>query len=170
MKRKLSKIYTPYITLIFTLIIPLICTLSVNAEEIKAPSYMVKIIDGDSLEINSIQIRLQGIDSPEYTQSCKLSPKQTTPCGKHSIEYLKDLIKDKTITCTLHSKDKYNRELCTCYADDTNINQALVKNGYALSYLSNEYKNEELYAKKHKLGIWNTKFMHPRLFRQLNSK
>ena len=169
MKSKLSKIYTPYIILILTFIIPLINALQAQENEIKVPFFQVTIKDGDSLEINSIRIRLYGIDAPEYNQTCKLSQTKTTPCGQDSKTYLKDLVKDKTITCTLHEKDQYQRHLATCYADDININQALVKNGYALSYLSDTYSIEEKYAQKHKLGIWSTDFIHPRLFRQLKT-
>ncbi len=170
MKRKLSKIYTPYIILIFTFIIPLINTLSANSAEIKSPSYMVKVVDGDSLEINSTRIRLQGIDAPEYTQTCKLDSLSTTPCGQNAIEFIKSFIKDKTVTCISHTQDQYQRELCTCYADSSNINEALVLNGYAISYLSDEYKKAENLAKSKKLGIWATDFIHPRLYRQLKSK
>ncbi len=170
MKRKLSQIYTPYIILIFTFIIPLINALSAEEKEVIAPSYQVKVVDGDSLEINSIRIRLNGIDAPEYTQTCKLSTSKSYPCGQDSIEYLKNLIKNKTVRCVFHNKDQYNRELSTCYTENLNINEALVKNGHAISYLSDEYKSAEIHAKNKKLGIWKADFIHPRLFRTLNHK
>ena len=170
MKRKLSQIYTPYIIFILTFIIPLINTLSAEETEITAPSYQVKVVDGDSLEINSTRIRLQGIDAPEYTQTCKTSKKSPYSCGKNSIEYLKELINNKTIKCISHGQDQYKRELCTCYADSININQELVKQGHAISYLSDEYQEDETFAKKHQLGIWQGDFIHPRLFRTLNNK
>ena len=40
----------------------------VNAEEIKG---LAKIIDGDTVHINSKKIRLEGIDAPEIKQQCK---------------------------------------------------------------------------------------------------
>ena len=39
-----------------------------NAEEIKG---LAKIIDGDTVHINSKKIRLEGIDAPEIKQQCK---------------------------------------------------------------------------------------------------
>ena len=88
MERKLSKIYTSYAILFFTFIIPLINALSAEETEIKAPSYQVKVVDGDSLEINSIRIRLMGIDAPEYTQTCKTDTNKKYYCGQDSINHL----------------------------------------------------------------------------------
>ena len=170
MERKLSKIYTPYAILLFTFVIPLISALRAEENEIKAPSYQVKVTDGDSLEINSVRIRLIGIDAPEYTQTCKTNKNKKYYCGQDSIKYLKKLIKNKTITCKSHQKDQYNRELCTCYADDLNINKELVRTGHAITYLESDYHKDETYAKSKKIGIWQGDFIHPRLFRIIKDK
>ena len=170
MERKLSKIYTSYAILFFTFIIPLINAFSAEETEIKAPSYQVKVVDGDSLEINSIRIRLMGIDAPEYTQTCKTNANKKYYCGQDSINHLKKLIENKTITCKTHQKDQYDRELCTCYADDTDINKEMVRSGHAIVYLESNYHQDQAYAKSKKLGIWNGDFIHPRLFRRLKDK
>lgn len=170
MERKLSKIYTPYAILFFTFIIPLISVLKAEENEIIAPSYQVKVVDGDSLEINSNRIRLMGIDAPEYLQSCKTNKKKNYKCGISSKDYLENLIKDKTITCVIHSKDQYDRDLCTCYVKDININKEMVASGHAIAYLESDYYKDQEEAKSKKLGIWNGDFIHPRLFRQLKNQ
>jgi endonuclease YncB( thermonuclease family) len=170
MERKLSKIYTPYAILFFTFVIPLISALSADENEIKAPSYQIKVVDGDSLEINSKRIRLTGIDAPEYMQSCKTDKNKKYNCGNKSKEFLKELIKDKTITCISHSKDQYDRDLCTCYANNIDINKELVRTGHAIAYLESNYYKDQEYAKQNKLGIWQGDFIHPRLFRRLKNQ
>ena len=173
MLRKLSKIYTPYngLLLIATLII---CIFQAYTEVVAQNSNSItssttsplKIIDGDSLEIGTNRIRLIGIDAPEYNQYCKRNGKKHD-CGKESINFLKHLISSNPITCNIHSKDKYDRFLCTCYVNNIDINAELVKNGQALTYIDSSYAKEEKEAQKNKKGLWSSQFMHPRLFRRL---
>ena len=69
----------------------------VRSEEIKEISGNAKIIDGDTIKINSKKIRLYGIDAPESKQMCKkiyltiifFSFTKDYPCGKLSTEKLK---------------------------------------------------------------------------------
>ncbi len=148
-------------------------TISVNAKEadwIKSSSAQpVKVIDGDSLEIGTKRIRLIGIDAPEYDQHCKDKNNKLYPCGKQSAQYLQTLVNTATIKCKPHKKDKYKRLLCTCYADNTDINSEMIKNGQAIVYLESPYQKDQAEAKKKHLGIWQGIFMHPRLFRLIKS-
>lgn len=180
MERKLSKIYTPYNILLFFTTILLIASkvsFSDSIVEKQDSIYIVssknaplKIIDGDSFEIGTERIRLMGIDAPEYTQSCKNNKKEKYSCGKTTLEFLTDLIADNEVKCKPHKKDKYNRHLSICYVKDKDINAELIRNGYAIVYLESNYQKEEEFAKKHKLGLWDGKFMHPRLFRKLQEQ
>ena len=173
MLRKLSKIYTPYNGLLLIATIAF-CIFQAYAEVITPDTNTitssittpVKVVDGDSLEIGTTRIRLNGIDAPEYDQYCKRNG-QKYYCGKESINFLKQLISTNNIFCKIHSKDKYDRFLCTCYVKNININAELVKNGHALSYIDNLYSKEEQEAKLNKKGLWSSQFMHPRLFRRL---
>ena len=173
MLRKLSKIYTPYNSLLLIATIALCIfqayteVIAQNVQTITSSSINpVKIIDGDSLEIGSNRIRLIGIDAPEYNQYCKKDNKKYD-CGKESIKFLKQLTSSQIVKCDVHDKDKYDRFLCTCYVNNININAELVKNGHALAYIDSNYHTEEQAAKINKKGLWNSQFMHPRLFRKL---
>lgn len=180
MERKLSKIYTPYNILLFFTTLLLIASktsFSDSNKEKYEDSYIyssanapLKIVDGDSFEIGSERIRLMGLDAPEYTQSCKNDKKEKYPCGKTSLDFLTNLIGNNDIKCESHKKDKYDRHLSTCYVNNKDINAELVKNGYAIVYLESNYQKEQEFAKKHKLGLWNGKFIHPRLFRSLKEQ
>ncbi len=172
MKSKLSNIYTQYSVLFcFILLSAFYITLPLQADEIiSSEANPIKVVDGDSLEIGSHRIRLTGIDAPEYHQYCKTPDKKSYPCGKQSLTHLKNLIKDTQVKCIIHKKDKYNRDLCTCYANNTNLNAEMVRSGYAIVYLQSDYQTEQSEAKVHKRGIWNGKFIHPRLFRRLQEE
>jgi len=172
MKRKLSKICTPYNQILCILILVL-CGIftSCSAKEISSSENMpVKVIDGDSLEIGDNRIRLMGIDAPEYEQLCKNAKKKKYPCGKFSAQYLEKLTKDQKVICKVHKKDQYERDLCTCFVGNKDINREMILSGNAIVYLESPYREEQKEAKEHKRGLWQGRFMQPRLYRRLKEQ
>ena len=161
-----------------TIIIILILTTNLLAEEIIGIS---KVIDGDTIHINNFKIRLEGIDAPEMRQKCKkefLKISSTIGfifykdynCGEVSKKKLKDKIKESEIKCISSSKDRYKRHIATCFKGQTNLNQWMVRNGYAIAYrrYNKKYIPDEDFAKENKLGLWKGKFMDPEKWRKLN--
>ena len=161
-----------------TIIIILILTTNLLAEEIIGIS---KVIDGDTVHINNFKIRLEGIDAPEMRQKCKkefLKISSTIGfifykdynCGEVSKKKLKDKIKESEIKCISSSKDRYKRHIATCFKGQTNLNQWMVRNGYAIAYrrYNKKYIPDEDFAKENKLGLWKGKFMDPEKWRKLN--
>ena len=148
----------------------------VRSEEIKEISGNAKIIDGDTIKINSKKIRLHGIDAPEFNQMCK-KPYLTIifftftkdyPCGKISTQKLQKKINNKAITCKILDIDRYNRLIGECYKRNLNLNSWLVSNGYAVAYrkYSKKYISNEINAKNEKKGLWQGKFEMPWDFRR----
>ncbi|GAA5094120.1 thermonuclease family protein [Bartonella acomydis] len=126
------------------------------------------IIDGDSIMISSVMIRLIGIDAPELQQFCGKN-KTRTPCGLEAKQYLKELIANQPVTCYWHKKDKYRRILATCKTKEiSNINAMLVRNGWAVNYY--DYPAEEQEAKKNKIGMWQSHFQRPREWRKAHPR
>ena len=128
-----------------------------------------RIIDGDTIHIKSNKIRLHGIDAPETKQTCKIGNEEWY-CGKQSTKELKKLINKQNVECVINDVDIYNRYVAICYVNEININQWMVKNGWAIAYryYSKDYINEEEYADDNKLGIWKSKFIEPYLYRKKN--
>ncbi len=148
------------------------------AEEI---SGVPKIVDGDTVYINDNKFRLEGIDAPEVKQQCKKESLKISSiigftfykdysCGKVSKEKLTSKINGSEIKCIFTSKDRYKRYIATCYKKKTNLNQWMVRNGYAIAYrrYSKKYVPDEDFAKENKLGLWQGKFMNPEKWRKLN--
>jgi len=128
-----------------------------------------KIIDGDTIHIKNNKIRLHGIDSPEAKQTCKIDS-QNWFCGKQSTEELKKIINNQSVECTVNDIDIYNRYVAICLVNDINLNQWMVKNGWAIAYryYSTDYIIEEKYARDNKLGIWKSEFLKPYQYRKKN--
>ena len=148
------------------------------AEEI---SGIPKIIDGDTVHINENKFRLEGIDAPEMRQKCKKESLKISfiigftfykdyNCGKVSKEKLKSKIRGSEIKCIFTTKDRYKRYIATCFKGKTNLNQWMVRNGFAIAYrrYSKKYVPDEVFAKENKLGLWQGKFMEPEKWRKLN--
>jgi len=125
------------------------------------------IFDGDTIALNDYCIRLKGIDTPESMQYCKESTGELYKCGDTSMEFLKDLIEGKEITCKYYGKDVYKRLLGVCFIGNEDINSTMVRNGQAVAsvYDDGMYVNQENYAKEHKLGIWSGEFIQPHRWR-----
>ena len=116
----------------------------VKSEEVKIISGIAKVTDGDTIRIEGKKIRFFGIDAPEKKQQCKkpwltisfISFSKNYPCGKISTDKLKKKINNKLIICEWTNKDRYKRYIAECFKDKTNINAWMVRNGYAVAYLS----------------------------------
>lgn len=131
----------------------------------------VKVIDGDSLVVDNKEIRLSGIDAPEYKQTCFNAKNKEYPCGKLATQFLKKLAGDDT-KCKFVVKDKYKRYVSVCYSHGVNINEKMVEEGWAVAYkrYTQEYNDAEEQAEKRKKGIWQGRFLKPELYRILNKK
>ncbi len=131
----------------------------------------IKVLDGDSLILGNKEIRLSGIDAPEYKQTCFDAQKKEYACGIFSLKALKNLVHDD-IKCKTLTKDKYKRFVSVCHSHGININQKMVEEGWAVAYkrYTDAYNGAEMQAKKAKKGIWQGRFMKPELYRILNKK
>ena len=131
-------------------------------------------LDGDSLMIADQELRLFGIDAPEYDQTCKTASAVSWPCGKAAHEALDKLLRRGTIACTLIQKDKYGRFLAQCWITgsegQTDLAAELVAQGLALAYrrYSSNYLNFEYKARLTSQGIWQGPFTHPETWRRIN--
>tara|TARA_A100001015_G_scaffold104893_1_gene116405 strand:- start:1383 stop:1874 length:492 start_codon:yes stop_codon:yes gene_type:complete len=159
------------IIIIFTLFLFQI----IQASEIEG---FPKIVDGDTIHIDSYKIRLEGIDAPEIKQKCKkpfikimfFNFQKDYYCGQLSKNKLTKKIGNKSVKCILLGKDRYKRYLAQCFKGNINLNKWMVRNGYAVAYrrYSKLYISDENFAKEEKLGLWKGTFVKPEKWRKLN--
>lgn len=128
---------------------------------------IVKVADGDTATLidengNKYRIRFYGIDAPESDQEF----------GRESTIYVVRKILNKKVKVKVEGIDKYRRVLGIIYIDDLNLNEDLLKNGYAWVYHYNQdakYKSLMNEAKKNKLNLWeNANAVDPYSWRKRN--
>ena len=150
----------------------------VRSENINKISGFAKVVDGDTIKINSKKIRLYGIDAPEKKQKCKktyltisfMSFTKDYMCGEVSTQKLIKKINNQKLNCNVIDVDRYKRLIGECFKRNINLNSWMVSNGYAVAYrkYSKKYVSDEINAKKNKLGIWQGKFEMPWDYRRKN--
>jgi len=126
------------------------------------------IVDGDSIRIGGVEIRLEGIDAPEWDQTCTDPDGRTWACGRAATGQLKAYTRDRTLTCHPRAIDRYGRVVATCLLPDgADVNARLVREGWAVAYgFSRIYTAEEAEAKAAKRGIWSGAFIYPSEWRR----
>jgi Micrococcal nuclease (thermonuclease) homologs len=133
-------------------------------------SGVASVIDGDTLEIRGVRVRLHGIDAPESGQTCKDGSGRIYRCGQQAALNLADFIGRRPVSCSGRDSDRYRRTIAVCKVGATDINEWLVREGWAIAYrqFSLDYVAAEQEAKMHKRGIWTGYFEAPSEFRKRN--
>jgi len=120
--------------------------------------------DGDSLMVGRREVRLFGIDAPEFDQTCSRNGERWA-CGVEAADHLSRLVTGRDIRCRIIETDQYGRAVSRCTVGITDINAAMVESGYATAFrdYSTDYVAAEARAKAAKRGIWSGTFEAPAL-------
>lgn len=141
---------------IFLMITVVLALLSFDAEA-REPFYgtIRKVIDGDSLLIDAggthVEVRLYGIDSPEYNQ----------PFADEAKKYITHLTGWRRVLVMPDYVDSYGRTVASIMIGDQVLNKELVEAGYAWVYprycrkeVCKSWKELEDSARAGKKGLW----------------
>ena len=122
--------------------------------------------DGDSLMVGEREVRLFGIDAPEWDQTCKRGGQDWT-CGHDAAEELSRLVTGQDISCVAVDTDVHGRTVAQCTARGVDVNRAMVASGYAVAYrhYSTAYVSAEESAKANRRGLWAGTFEMPSQYR-----
>lgn len=130
----------------------------------------VRVIDGDSLKMGDVEIRLQAIDAPEWDQVChRGDPPRGYRCGLDAKRALNALIAGQPVDCIPvvqpngKTTDDFGRTLGRCSVAGVEINAWMVEHGYARAFVrySLEYVPQEDRARVAGVGVWAGPHMAP---------
>jgi micrococcal nuclease len=133
----------------------------------QASSMVVKFYDGDNITVIQegikTKVSLACIDAPELKQAF----------GNSARKALKSMVGNSEFSMRVFAKDRFGRLIAEVFANDINVNKALVMQG--LAHFRSSYKNgcegyaeAEQLAQKQRLGMWQDgiDIESPQQFRQ----
>jgi endonuclease YncB( thermonuclease family) len=143
------------------------------------PATVIKHIDGDTITVKSMdgnitKLRFADVDTPEKflnsfkakgdVKKCNIS---TTYAGVDASKHLADVVHiGDTVEVKLTGDTSHDRDVAIIYMNGVNLNELMVKDGYAyvwhsgrdikdISYRQQLLK-EQYDSKEAKLGLWGT--------------
>ena len=83
---------------------------------------VIKVRDGDTIEVGPIAIRLMGVAAPELEE----------PLGRRAKDFMFGVVFSKSIQCELNGEKSYDRFVASCSIEGNDIGTALISAGLAL--------------------------------------
>lgn len=116
----------------------------------------MSVADGDTITIldegkQQTKIRLYGIDTPEKAQAF----------GKQAKKFTASLTAGKRAKVEVYDTDRYGRSVGVVFVNGTNVNEEIIKNGYAWQYqkycktsFCDDWLKLEEHARSFAFGLW----------------
>ncbi|MEM9313674.1 MAG: thermonuclease family protein [Pseudomonadota bacterium] len=132
--------------------------MAVEAQNLKGTA---SVIDGDSLIVAGIEVRLHGMDAPELDQTCLDENGETWACGEAAKDALTELVSGGPVTCrrALH----HSRYIGDCRVRGENLSAQMLAKGHAVVDRrgSRKFVGHESIARRAKLNLWAGEFEWP---------
>lgn len=150
----------PVSSLLPSSLLPGAASLVVAAGLVSGPQLAgpARVVDGDTIRIQGVSVRLSGIDAPELSQLCG-----GTMCGVAARAALQRLTHAKTVICIEETRDRYQRIVARCVVNGVDIAAAMTLAGHALAYrqYGSAYVAQERQAELSRAGMWAGVFEAP---------
>lgn len=119
-----------------------------------------RVVDGDTLDVAGVRVRLAGIDAPESRQNCRAGA-QVWNCGGLATAALRSRATE--VECERRGRDRYGRVVAVCQAGGRELNGWLVSEGWALAHgrESGMYLELQKAAASGKRGMHRGEFVTP---------
>ncbi len=98
------------------------------------PSGSVRVIDGDTIDVGGVRVRLHGIDAPEIGQTCTNANGAVWECGRWVAQEARARWQGAHARCDMRDIDRYGRVVAVCRIGGEDIGRALVRDGLAVAY------------------------------------
>ena len=141
--------------------------LASGVSQATGPKGPVQVIDGDTLDVGGVRVRLHAIDAPELDQVC-LAGSREVPCGRWVRDAVKVRYAGRVASCTALDTDRYGRTVARCTVDGQDIGGMLVSDGLAFAYLKygRDYAPHQARAAANARGLHAMQVQSPEQFRR----
>jgi endonuclease YncB( thermonuclease family) len=132
---------------------------------------IAQAVDGDTLTLGTLRVRLFGIDAPEAQQTCQLKG-SSWACGAAATGALRSMVDGKQITCQSMDKDVYGRTVARCHAAGLDVGAEMVRIGLAvvIGGGTSMYGGLEAQSRAFRTGVWASEFDMPGAFRDAHPR
>ena len=136
------------------------------AAVIEAPDAFV--VDGDTIDVGAVRVRLHGIDAPEGGQRCANGRGGAWRCGDEAAQRMRDLVEGAPISCDALGRDQYGRVIAVCHVRGVDVGGQLVEEGLAWAFrrFSEDYVAQEDEARRARRGVWRAETDPPWVYRE----
>ncbi|WP_144182937.1 thermonuclease family protein [Elioraea rosea] len=140
---------------------------------IAAPAAEVRVVDGDTLRLGDVTVRMLGLDAPERGQPCQRADGTTFDCGEAAARQMASLVQRRGVRCDVAGRDRYGRALGICHAEGIDLAEAMVSSGWAIALDDGRrgqarYGVAEAQARSQRHGLWAGRFETPNSWRREN--
>ena len=127
----------------------------------------VVVVDGDTIDVAGVRVRLHGIDAPERDQICTDAAGLAWECGVWAHEQVDARYGGQQADCRMVDTDRYGRMVARCAVQGRDMGEALVAAGVATAYraYSWDYDLTEKAAQIAGTGIWAGAMQNPAAYR-----
>jgi endonuclease YncB( thermonuclease family) len=129
-----------------------------------------RAIDGDTMKVGGVEIRLFGVDAPELKQTCTTKKGKVQRCGDLARQMLNTLTMNVKVKCRPQGLDKDGAIVAICFSGPFDINEQMVSSGWALPLPeeTEAYIRARKFASARSEGMWRGTFIPPQQWRQEN--
>ncbi|MCB1412484.1 MAG: thermonuclease family protein [Xanthobacteraceae bacterium] len=122
-----------------------------------------KIRNAELVSIANARIRLAGVDVPSLQQLCLDARGARWTCGQAARKALVHHAGKRAWDCHIARVDRHGRFLAACKADGEDVQQWLVRNGWAMAAgpRGRAYAADQKAARRAKAGLWHGAFIAP---------
>jgi endonuclease YncB( thermonuclease family) len=131
------------------------------------------IIDGDTLIVDGVTYRLDGVEAPQTDQTCLDDKGASWTCGIAARDSLREHVGKRDVRCEDKGADSAYRArrigVCRVAGETTSINQWLVREGWALNVdrsAKGPFKADRDNASAGGKGLWKGCFVAPENLRR----
>jgi len=135
----------------------------------------INSVEGDIIKLNDRVCRLYGIDIPEIYYSaqlyndaemCQIDEDIIKQSGEKAKDFIENIINNQDLEIHIMGRDNYNRDICEIQFNNSNLNELLIQEGYAIVWdkyiksknLLDKYKEYEENAKNNLKGLWRSSY------------
>ena len=112
------------------------------------------VTDGDGIRVAGQEVRLAGLDAPEWDQKAKHRDGYWFNHGKRVKSALIREIGGKHVRVSIKGTDKFGRRLGIVTHKGRDIGEWLVREGHAIAAYGDRYVHVEREAREAKRGMW----------------